>query len=145
MRERYKVDHILSASQNHRRASRTEAANKLLVTALRRVCDKQANRLSNLHEVVSSLSSQVVTTIGLSATQIVFGNLPHTAILVLPPRKFTADNHDTLAKPQKTPRPCRSLPSKNTLQSFKPADCFYKHNVHAKSFKVGDICLFNGD
>ena len=137
----HKITHNIAASGHHQSQSRAESANKFVVSALRRTLSDQKDWLKILPKIVLSLNTTPISTIGLSAYQIAFGQRAMSpASISLPPRDSIEQDQRSLAHRVECVRDATELATTNTQRSFAQADRYFKAD-HFKIFHVGQRCL----
>lgn len=145
----YNIEHTFASSQNHKSVTRAENTHRIILSALRKICDKRKDGQDNketldwpdrLPGVLLSLHASVVTTIGLSPAYMTYHRelrLPWLAdfpLNVQSQDRMLTDLLDTV-------RVTDNLIRENTLQSFAQADRQYNKNAKPRKYEEGDKAL----
>jgi len=66
------ITHIFAAFQNHKSFSLAKVTNRIILTALRKVCAQSTDWVSKLPGIVLSINSAILTTVGLTPAALLF-------------------------------------------------------------------------
>jgi hypothetical protein len=122
----HSIVHHIGASQHHQSQARAENAGKFIVSALVKTLSSQNNWLKALPNILLSLNNTPISTIGLSAFQIIFAQTGRTpANMALPYRESIESDQLSLQSRAQLAQDAVVVTSRNTQQSFAQADKYF--------------------
>jgi len=134
------INHVFAASQNHKFISRAEGTHRLVLNALRKVCDVSSDWIKHLPGIQLSINSSVLTTVGLSPAALMYHRDIRTPFLATLP-VVTPSMNDTLSGMMETMRTTDKLIEENTQKSFAATDKSYNVKATVPNYKAGQRVL----
>jgi len=134
------INHVFAASQNHKFISRAEGTHRLVLNALRKVCDVSSDWIKYLPGIQLSINSSVLTTIGLSPAALMYHRDIRTPLLATLPVVMPSMD-ETLSGVMETMYTTDQLIEENTQKSFAAADKSYNIKATIPKYSVGQRVL----
>ena len=136
----YAIDHTLASSQNHKSVSRAEHAHKMILSGLRKICEKPSDWISKLPGLLLSLHNTVLTTTGITPAYSIFHReLRIPLLLELPVLLSNPDN--SLTELAQNTQLVDTFIQEKTQESFAKASKYHDRSATIPRYNINDRVL----